>query len=149
MLHKIDTKGWGKNTAWCVPTAVSFLCGSPLIHSHSRAAWIRNEKLKDVSGVMSGEALLMLREQGYKAVPLELKEKYSECPKLLSFMKNLLPIEKVFPLMICIEGKGNFSHMIVSHFGYMADNWTMKPVEQKDFPHMSKYVVSAWQVTKI
>lgn len=52
MLHTFDTKGWEANTAYCVPTAISFLTGVPLIHSHSRAAFMQNISLKDVEGCL-------------------------------------------------------------------------------------------------
>lgn len=148
MLHKIETKGWDTQTAWCVPTSISFLTGIPLIHSHSRAAFMQNEKLKDVSRVMTPNALLMLNEQGYRAIPIDLTDKYEKPPTLITFAKNLSGYEKCMPLMIVLEGSKDFCHMVVSHYGFFADNWTMKPVPKEDFPHMHKKVTQAFVVYK-
>ena len=149
MLHAIDTRGWEKATAWCVPTCISFLCGIPLIHSHSRAAFIQEKKLTEVDGVYAGEALLLLREQGYKGTKIKLLERYSEAPTLRKFLKDRTPYEMSMPLMIQIEDKGTFCHMISCWQNFCADNWTMKMVRDKDFPHLKKYVTSAWVVSKL
>ncbi len=82
MLYKVNTQGWKANTAWCVPSVISFLTGIPLIHSHSRAAFIQDKKLKDVKGVYTAEALLMLREQGYAGRRVILSDRYDTAPKL-------------------------------------------------------------------
>jgi hypothetical protein len=149
MLHNIETKGWEKNVAWCVPTSVSLLTGIPLIHSHSRAAFIQDKKLNNVEGVYAGEALLMLREQGYKGERICLSERYSDAPTLRKFLKDRTSFEKCMPLMIQIEDSQNFCHMIACHFDYAADNHTMKPVKIEDFPHLRKYVTSAWIISKL
>jgi hypothetical protein len=148
MLHTFDTKGWEANTAWCVPTAISFLTGVPLIHSHSRAAFMQDISLKEVKGVYSTEAVLLLREQGYKVQQIKLKDTYDDAPKLSVFLKNRTSYEKAMPLMITVEDNKDFSHMITAHFEYAADNWTMKPVPIRDFPHLNKYVTSAFIVMK-
>jgi len=149
MLHKIDTKGWETNTSWCVPTTISFLTGSSLIHSHSRAAFIQDKKLVDVKGVYAAEALLMLREQGYKGEQISLSDKYTTAPKLKKFLDGRSSYEMCMPLMIQIEDRKNFCHMICSHYNFAADNHTMKPVEISKFPHLNKYVTGAWIVTKL
>jgi hypothetical protein len=149
MLYKVDTRGWEANTAWCVPTAVSFLSGIPLIHSHSRAAFIQNKKLKEVQGVYASESLLMLREQGMKGEQIQLADKYSDAPTLRRFLDNRTSYEKCMPLMIQIEDKKNFCHMISAHFGYAADNHTMKPVPIDKFPHLKKLVTGAWIISKL
>ena len=148
MLHTFDTRGWEANTAWCVPTAVSFLTGVPLIHTHSRAAFMQNIALKDVKGVYTSEAVLLLREQGYKVQQIKLKDRYDDAPTLRRFLKERTPYEKVMPLMISVEDKKDFSHMITAHFEYAADNWTMKPVPIAEFPHLTKYVTSTFIVMK-
>lgn len=149
MLHKVDTKGWEKHTAWCVPTSISFLTGIPLIHSHSRAAFIQNKKLKEVKGIHTGDALLMLREQGYKGEQIYLSERYNDPPTLQKFLQDRTSFEMCMPLMIAIEDKKGFSHMITAHFGYAADNHTMKPVELPVFPWLKKYVTEAWIISKL
>jgi hypothetical protein len=149
MLHAIDTRGWEKATAWCVPSSVSFLTGIPLIHSHSRAAFIQDKALKDVDGVFASEALLLLREQGYKGEQIKLLERYSDAPTLRKFLKDRTPYEMCMPLMIQIEDKKDFCHMVTSHYGYAADNHTMKPVAIDKFPHLRKYVTGAWIVSKL
>jgi hypothetical protein len=149
MLHAIETRGWETNTAWCVPSAISFLTGIPLIHSHSRAAFIQDKGIKEVAGVYAAEALLMLREQGYKGEKIDLVSRYSSAPLLSKFLKNRTPFEKCMPLMIQIEDSKKFCHMITSHFDYAADNHTMKPVPIGQFPHLKKYVTGAWIVSKL
>jgi hypothetical protein len=149
MLHIVDSKGWSEKTAWCVPTAISFLTGIPLLHSHSRAAFIQETKLNDVEGVYASEAALLLREQGYRVRQISLKDKYENAPKLKAFLNNLSGFEKVMPLMIQVEKKPDFVHMVVSHFGFAADNWTMKPVKADEFPHKNAYVTAAWIVEKM
>jgi len=149
MLYCVDSKGWEANTAWCVPSAISFLTGAPLIHTHSRAAFIQDKKLKEVEGVYASEALLMLREQGMKGEQIDLLNKYTDAPTLRKFLDNRSPFEKCMPLMIQIEDKKNFCHMIVSHFNYAADNHTMKPVPIDKFPHLRKLVTGAWIVSKL
>ncbi len=149
MLHAIDTRGWEANTAWCVPSAISFLTGIPLIHSHSRAAFIQNTKLLDVKGVYGSEALLMLREQGYKGVQLELKDRYTDAPTLKKFLNERTAYEKCMPLMIQIEDNKKFCHMCTAHYGYAADNHTMKPVAIQNFPHLRKLVTAVWVVSKL
>ena len=148
MLHAIDSRGWTANTAWCVPTAVSFLSGIPLIHSHSRAAFVKDIALKDVEGLYGSEAALLLREQGYTAKRIALRERYSDAPLLKKFLGDRTSFEKCMPMMIQIEGKPDFCHMIVCHFNYAADNWTMKPVPTDQFPHLNRYVTAAWIVEK-
>lgn len=148
MLHAIESKGWTAKTAWCVPTAISYLTGVSLIHSHSRAAFVQEKSLDSVKGVSSAEALLLLREQGYRARNIELKDRYDDAPKLKTFLDELTAYEKCMPLMIQVEGKPSFCHMVVSHFGYAADNWTLKPVKAENFPHLNRYVTAAWIVEK-
>lgn len=150
MLYKIETRGWEANTAWCVPSAISFLTGIPLIHSHSRAAFIQDKKLNDVQGVYAAEALLMLREQGYKGEQISLNTRYgNKPPTLLRFLNDRTSFEKCMPLMIQIEDSKDFCHMVTAHFDFAADNHTMKPVPIKKFPHLRKYVTGAWVVSKL
>ncbi len=149
MLHAIDTRGWEKSKAWCVPTAVSFLVGIPLIHSHSRAAFIQDKSLKEVEGVYASEALLMLREQGYKGEQIKLSERYSSSPTLGRFLKERTPYEMCMSLMVQVEDSKTFCHVISCWQNFCADNWTMKMVRDKDFPHLRKYVTGAWVVSKL
>jgi hypothetical protein len=148
MLHAIDTNGWEANTAWCVPSTISFLTGVPLIHSHSRAAFIQDKGIKEVKGVYASEALLMLREQGYMTELIKLSDKYSEPPRLRRFLDERSSYEMCMPLMIQIEDSKKFCHMICAHFNFAADNHTMKPVPIHQFPHLKKYVTAAWIVHK-
>lgn len=149
MLHAIDTRGWETATAWCVPTVVSLLSGVPLIHSHSRAAFVQDKSLKDVEGVYASEALLLLREQGLKGEQIKLSERYSDAPTLRRFLKERTPYEMCMPLMIQVEDRGKFCHMISCWQNFCADNHTMKPVPIDQFPHLRKYVTSAWVVSKL
>lgn len=147
MLYNIDTKGWEGHTAWCVPTAISFLTGIPLIHSHSRAAFIQNKNLKDVASVYSDEACILIHEQGFIAHRINLEERYDKPCTLIRFMKEREPYEKVMPLMIVIQAN-NFSHMLACHYNYCADNWTMKPTPIDKFPNNRKFVTEAWVISK-
>ncbi len=52
------------------------------------------------------------------------------------------------PLMIAIEDSKEFSHMITAHYGYIADNHTMKPVPINTYMYLNKYVTEAWVITK-
>jgi len=149
MLHAIETRGWSDVTAWCAPTAVSFLTGISLIHSHSRAAFIQDKKLKDVEGVYASEALLMLREQGYQGEKICLQDRYGDAPLLKTFLEDRTGYEKCMPLMIQIEDEKSFCHMITSHYGYIADNHTMKPVPINEFRNLRKLVTGAWIITKV
>ena len=149
MLQSVETKGWTKKTAWCVPTVVSFISGMPLIHSHSRAAFIQDKTLDDVSGVYASEAILLLREQGYRSKQISLMDEYSDAPKLSKFMNDRTSYQKCMPMMIQVEGKSDFCHMICSQYGMVADNWTMKPVAVDKFPHKNRFVTGAWVVEKV
>ena len=149
MLHAIESKGWEANTAYCVPTAISLLTGTPLIHSHSRAAFIQDRKLKEVKGVYAAEALLMLREQGYVGKQINLQYRYEDAPTMKRFLKDRTAYEKCLPLMIQIEDSKKFCHMVVSHYDYAADNHTMKPVSINKFPHLRKRVTGAWVISKL
>jgi hypothetical protein len=148
MLNAINTKGWTQKTAWCVPTAISFLTGTPLIHSHSRAAFIQDQAIDKVQGVFATEALLLLREQGYRAKQVTLLDRYADAPSLKKFLADRTSYEKCMPMMIQIEDKKDFCHMVSCHFDYAADNWTMKPVTFDKFPHLNKLVTGAWIVGK-
>jgi hypothetical protein len=149
MLHAIETRGWETNTAWCVPTAISLLTGVPLIHSHSRAAFLQDKKLKEVKGVYASEALLLLREQGYKGEQIDLSSRYSSAPLLSVFLNDRTAYETCMPLMILIEDSNKFCHAVTSHYGFAADNHTMKPVPISRFPHLKKYVTGAWIVSRL
>lgn len=148
MLHAIDTKGWDSKTAWCAPTAIAFLTGAPLIHAHSRVAFLKDISLNDVEGVHSAETLMMLHEQGYRSKQIELKDRYDDAPKLSTFLKDRTSYEKCMPILIRVEKAPDFCHVVSAHFDYVADNWTMKPVPSNDFPHQNKHVTAAWVVQK-
>lgn len=149
MLHAIETRGWEANTAWCVPTVISLLTGVPLIHSHSRAAFLQDKAMKSVKGVYASEALLLLREQGCKGEQIDLSSRYSSAPLLSKFLAERTSYETCMPLMIQIEDSKKFCHMISAHLGFAADNHTMKPVPISQFPHLKKYVTGAWVVSKL
>lgn len=149
MLHKIDTKGWEEHTAWCVPTAISFLTGAPLIHTHSRAAMMQNISISKVKGMHIAEAILLLNEQGYHVKELDLRGEYENNPPTLQrFIRDRTGLEIVLPLMISIEDSKDFCHMITSHFAHIADNHTMKPVPVNEYVHRRKWVCSAHIVMK-
>lgn len=149
MLHAINAKNWDKKTAWCVPTAISFISGIPLAHSHSRAAYIKGIAIDDVEGVDAKDALLMLHEQGYISKQISLKDRYDDAPKLLKFLDDRTAYERCMPLYIVIEKPGTtFTHAIAAHFDYLADSWTMKPTHKDKFPNNDAVVTGAFVVEK-
>jgi hypothetical protein len=143
MLHTLDFKGWENFTPWCVPTAISLLTGSPVGHMHSRAAMIQNIARKDVKGVFAEEAVLLLREQGYNAVPIDMISRWKTPPSIEKFLAGRSSYEMVMPVMFATN-----DHMMTAHFGYAADNWTKKPVPIASFPKLNREVVAAWVVSK-
>lgn len=148
MLHTINLDGW-KNTAWCVPSAVSILTGAPVAHTHSRAAFMTNQALKDVSGVDMESFILMLREQGYAARQIDLKERFASPPSLERFMETRTQFETVMPLAVTVYlVKKRELHMVSVHMGYANDNWTMRPTPIDRFPHRNAKVVDAFMVVK-
>jgi len=143
MLHTLDFNGWDNITAWCVPTAIAFLTGAPVGHMHSRAAFIQDKARKDVKGVYIEEAVLLLREQGYKAIPIDMESRWGAPPTIRKFLNERTSYEKVMPMMFATP-----DHMITAHYNYVADNWTKKPVPVCDFPKLGRKVVAAWTVIK-
>lgn len=142
MLYKLQTQDWDY-TMYCVPTAISFLTGAPVGHMHSRAAFMQNKARKEVQGVYLEEAVLLLREQGYKAIPIDMESRWGTPPTIRRFLDERTSYEKVMPIMFATP-----DHMITAHYGYAADNWTKKPVRIEDFPKLGRKVVAAWVVTK-
>lgn len=146
MLTQPNFTGWD-STAWCVPTAVAALTGSPVGHMHSRAAFIQNNPLIDVAGVWSEEAVLMLNEQGYAAVPIDLIGQYADKtpygPTLARFMRERSRKEFLTTLLVSTS-----THMIAVHGDYAVDNWTKKIVPFDKFPKPKRLVKEAWLVTE-
>lgn len=141
MLHKLDFNGWENVTTWCVPTAIAFLTGAPVGHMHSRAAMMQNKPRKDVSGIYLEEAVLLLREQGYKAIPIDMESRWSTPPSIRKFLSERTPYEMMMPVMFATN-----DHMMTAHYGYAADNWTKKPVPIAEFPKLERKVVASWVV---
>jgi hypothetical protein len=149
MLHSVDTRGWTNNVAWCVPTAVSFLTGTPLAHSHSRAAFMNDQALNQVSGVSIHNALLMLGEQGYVCERIDLKSRYDDAPLLSQFLADRTAYESCMPLLIIIEKQhSTFAHALSAHYNFVADNATMKPIPYTQYHHLDKLVVEARVIRK-
>ena len=141
MLHTLDFTGWENVTAWCVPTSISFLTGAPIGHMHSRAAFMQNKARKDVKGVYQEEAVLLLREQGYKAIPIDMETRWQTPPTIQKFLAERSPYEMSMPVMFATN-----DHMMTAHYGFAADNWTKKPVPISQFPKLGRKVVAAWVV---
>lgn len=140
MLKPLNLEGWNM-TAWCVPSAIAMLTGAPVGHMHVRAAFIQNTALKDVKGVFTEEAVLLLREQGYKAIPIRLTERYNKPPTIRQFLNDRTAYEFSMPIMFSTP-----KHMMVAHMGFAGDNWTKKPVAINQFPKLGRLVESAWVV---
>ena len=148
MLHPVNFENW-KHTAWCVPTTISILTGAPVGHMHVRAAFIQNIALKKVERVFLDEAVLMLREQGYRAIPINLTNRYTEAPTLRHFLKDRTSYEKVMPLMICIAWETG-SHMLAAHMGMVSDTKTSgKAVPSGSYKWIGKHVIYASVVSPI
>lgn len=149
MLHTINTKGWSLKTAWCVPTAISFISGSPLIHTHSRAAFMGGINLEEVKGVAIDDAIVLLHEQGFVSKQICLRDRFGdEAPTLKEFMNSRTAYEMCVPLFIVIEKKPSFCHAVALHFNYLADNWTMKPTHVDEFPNNDAFVTAAFVAEK-
>lgn len=142
MLHTLNLDGW-ERTAWCVPSAVAMLTGAPVGHMHVRAAFMQNKPLKDVEGVHLEEAVLLLREQGYKATPIDLAAKYPTPPTIEQFFKGRTAFEYCMPIMFATN-----DHMMTCHMGFAGDNWTKRPVPVAEFPKLRRKVVAAWIVSE-
>jgi hypothetical protein len=143
MLHKIDTTGWENNIAWCGPSAVSTLTGASLMHTHSRAAFYRNQSIGEVKALHVKELILMLREYGLGAKQIDLKERFKRQPTLGTFMSKRTPYEKAMPVLISLT-----SHFVCAQYGFACDNWTLNPVPFEEFPKPRRLVNSAWIVVK-
>lgn len=142
MLHALNLDGW-EHTAWCVPSAIAMITGAPVGHMHSRAAMLRNEKLTKVSGVFLDEAILLIREQGYNATPIDMVSRYGIAPTIRKFFAGRTQYEFCMPIMF-----STINHMMTCHMGYAGDNWTKKPVPIAEFPKLSRKVIAAWVVTE-
>lgn len=142
MLHTLNLDGW-ERTAWCVPSAIAMLTGAPVGHMHVRAAFMQNKPLKDVQGMFHAEAVLLLREQGYKAVPIDLAARYEKPPTIQRFFKERTPFEFCMPIMFSTG-----DHMMTCHMGFAGDNWTKRPVPVTEFPKLRRTVVAAWIVSE-
>jgi hypothetical protein len=143
MLHSIDFTGWENMVPYCVPTAISFLTGAPVAHMHSRAAFMQNKSIKDVKGVFLEEAVLLLREQGYKAIPIDMAGTFSEPPTIRKFLASRTKYQFCMPIMFATQ-----EHMMTAQYGFAADNWTKKPVPIENFPKLNRKVVASWIVAK-
>lgn len=142
MLHTLNLDGW-ERTAWCVPSAIAMLTGAPVGHMHVRAAFMQNKSLTAVQGVFCEEAVLLLREQGYKATPIDLVARYSNAPTIQRFFKDRTPYEFCMPIMFATA-----DHMMTCHMGFAGDNWTKKPVPISLFPKLRRLVTNAWIVSE-
>lgn len=148
MLHKLDMTGYTKPVAWCVPSAVSILTGSPLTDTTSLLCRLSQVTYKDLEGVDVQDALLALHQFGYghKAVPLY--ERYGDTlthgPTLRRFLRERTPLEKMTPMLVCLP-----EHVIVCHMGFACDNWTKRPVPVGDFPKLGRLVSEAYLIHKL
>jgi len=144
MLRPIDRNAY-KGTAWCVPSAISMITGISLKESHTRAAVLRNIDIEDVSGMWNQEAVLMLYEQGYKAVPVDLASRYAKKtpygPTLKRFLEERTPMEYANMMYIAVHG-----HALCAHMGYVGDNSTGRPVPMNQFPKLGRLTKAAYIV---
>jgi len=119
------------------------LTGAPVGHMHVRAAFMQNKSLTAVQGVFLEEAVLLLREQGYNATPIDLAARYSAAPTIRKFFAERTAFEFCMPIMFSTAG-----HMMTCHMGFAGDNWTKRPVPVAQFPQLSRKVVAAWVVSE-
>lgn len=147
MLHKLNLEGFGGGTKWCGPSAVSILTGRPLAHTTAMLAYAEDIPYDEVGGVWREDAVLMLHTLGYRCVPIDVVSRFSdtECgPTLKRFWEERRMDEVVNPLLIEIHG-----HLLTSHYGFAADNWTGGPVPLAQFPKQRRLVKWAGIVTKM
>jgi hypothetical protein len=143
MLHKIDDKNWSASM-YCVPSCISMITGANVGVMHSRAAFLLDQKITDVKGITDGEAIILLREQGYKAIPIDLVSRYDGKPPTVSrFLKERTNYEKVMPVYFTTK-----DHAMCAQYGFAGDNRTKKPIPVEQFPHLSKKVCSAYIISK-
>jgi hypothetical protein len=143
MLKTLDLKGW-KHTAWCGPSAVAMITGQPVGHMHVRAAFLRQEKLTDVKAIYLQEAVLLLKEQGYRATPIDMVARYNDtAPTIKKFLADRTNYEFMMPIMFATH-----DHLMTAHMGFAGDNWTGKPVPIAEFPKLRRRVVAAFVVTE-
>ncbi len=144
MLKELDFSGWEPNPSWCVPSAISMITGIPVAFMHMRAAFLQSKRLKDVKGLLPSEAVLLLSEQGWKTIPIDLFERYgSEGTTVGNFLKNRTPYEFCMPILFM-----NTDHCMCAHYEYAGDNHTKKPIRIKDFHYLKTKITNAWIVYK-
>lgn len=144
MLHPIDTTGYSKGTKWCGPGALATLTGIPLVKATEMLTRIHGGAYEDLEGTWEEDVILALHELGYRATPVDIIGRYPDLthgPTLDRFISERKVDECVTPLLIMISG-----HFVTSHFGFMNDNWTLRPVRVADFPKMKRLVKAVWKI---
>lgn len=142
MLKELNLENWNK-PAWCVPSAISMITGISVAKMHELAAKMQGKETEKVKGVFMEEAVLLLRNQGYKAIPIKLSDRYQTAPTIETFLEKRTPYEFCMPIMFA-----TVNHMMCAHFGFAGDNWTKKPVPINQFPSTKRRVVAAWVITE-
>lgn len=146
MTHPLNTEGYSRGDVWCVPSAVSLLTGKLLVETAQRLASIRDQRYADLEGVWTEEAVLLLYEYGYRATAVPVVERFKDTvcgPTLRRFMEERQPMEVVNPLLIELD-----THVVVSHFSFLFDNWVPKGAQIESFPKPTRLVKAAWIITK-
>jgi len=127
---------------WCGPSAISLIAGIPLHVAQSRMAHLQNKSYNQVSVSYVSEMKLILSDLGFNAKPIDLftryGNKYEMGPTIQRFVREMQPIEKISKVLIETHG-----HVLVSHMGFVGDNWTKKMVPLDQFPKVKRHVIGA------
>lgn len=147
MLSPLDTTGYSKQTKWCVPSAVAIIAGIPLREATQMLARIHNQTYAELEVAWAEDAILALHALGFKATPVPIMTMFPDTthgPTLKRFMAERTP--DMFMNMMFIEVSG---HVLTSHMGFAADNWTENVVSFNQFPKPHRLVKRAWIVNKM
>ena len=150
MIKPYDLTGYTKAKRWCGPSAVALLTGAPLAHTTARSAAMTGTPYAEVEGVWPEEAVLLLHELGYKAVPVDLVARYPDAPygptlkRYMAERRTYDPWEEYHPTLIEVHG-----HLLCGHYGMLFDNGTPKGAPVAFFPKTGRLVKRAWIVTPL
>jgi len=145
MIKQLDI-GNHEGIEWCGPSAISMIAGIPLHVAQSRMAHLQNRAYNEVSASYVSEMKLVLSDLGFNAKPIDLYARYADKfemgPTIQRFVREMQPIEKINKVLIETN-----SHVLVTHMGFVGDNWTKKMVPLDEFPKVKRHVIGAHIIT--
>ena len=129
MLYPL-TKDWG-HTPYCVPTSLAFLTGVSLKQAHITFGKMRGLMPEHVKGVQMGELAAVLAGHDMWLDEADV----GDATTLLTAARRLSA--QPFPYVLQVNhSMDKNTHLLVGHGGWLADNWTMRPVPIDEFRHM-------------